>query len=191
MRIIGGHLGGRRLLAPPGDGTRPTSDRVREALFNILGPPPAGARVLDVCAGSGGLGLEALSRGAEAVCFIERAPAALRALRNNIAALGVGGACTVVRGEACAIAGRWARAESAPAAFDWIFLDPPYRSDVSAQMLNILGASALLGDGGCAVVEHDRRLAPEDRYGELVRGDRRRYGDTELSFYQRERPAAG
>src|ERR671914_22179 len=87
MRVIAGRYGGRRLQAPPGDATRPTSDRVREALFSVLGPRVDGARVLDLFAGSGALGIEALSRGAAAATFVETAPAALKALRANLAPL--------------------------------------------------------------------------------------------------------
>src|SRR5918998_6335794 len=89
MRVVAGTHGGRRLATPPGSATRPTSDRVREALFSILGAAVDGARVLDLFAGSGALGIEALSRGAAEATFVERAPAALRALRGNLAALGI------------------------------------------------------------------------------------------------------
>ena len=120
--MIAGRYGGRRLQAPPGDATRPTADRVREALFSILGERVAGARVLDLFAGSGALGLEALSRGAREVTFVERAPAALKALRANLAALGAD--ADVVRADAL----RWLRAASGGARqYDLVLLDPPYR----------------------------------------------------------------
>src|SRR5881394_1213907 len=116
MRIIAGEWGGRRLAAPPGRDTRPTSDRVREALFSILGPLD-GARVLDLFAGSGALGLEALSRGAAQATLVERAPAALRALRENVA--------EVVAADARAYL-RAAREQGAQ--YDLVFLDPPYNA---------------------------------------------------------------
>src|SRR3954453_13668244 len=122
MRVIAGSYGGRTLKAPAGDGTRPTSDRVREALFSILGDRVAGARVLDLFAGSGALGIEALSRGAASATFVDDAPAALRVLRANLEALGED--AEVVRADAV----RWLRAASGRAhQYDLVLLDPPYR----------------------------------------------------------------
>src|ERR1700751_6016617 len=133
MRIVAGRHRGRRLLAPPGETVRPTSDRAREALFNILshgqlaaeGIPFAGAAVLDAFAGTGALGLEALSRGAAEAAFIERDPEALATLRQNIAALGEDFHSRVVPGDAT-------RPPRAPLACALVFLDPPYRSGVAA-----------------------------------------------------------
>src|SRR5215208_7039866 len=120
MRVIAGTYGGRRLQAPSGTDTRPTADRVREALFSILGARVDGARVLDLFAGSGALGLEALSRGAAGVTFVERAPAALRVLRANLAALGAD--AEIVPSDAL----RWLGAASAASRqYDLVFLDPP------------------------------------------------------------------
>lgn len=200
LRIIGGVLGGRRLTAPPGDATRPTSDRVREALFNILGSPDPGTRVLDACAGAGALGLEALSRGAAEAWFVEISPAALRCVRANVAALGVGDVSHVVRGDAMAILRRWnatatrqdPQGSDPGLRFGWVFLDPPYQSDVATRLLAILGEGRLLAPDACVVVEHDRRNPPDLRHGCLVRTDHRRYGDTELSFYRNQTsPDAG
>jgi 16S rRNA (guanine966-N2)-methyltransferase len=206
LRIIGGALGGRRLAAPPGAVTRPTADRVREALFNILGPPDPGLRALDVCAGAGALGLEALSRGAAGAWFVERAPAALRCLHGNVSALGVDASCRIVRGDAVAVLRRWdaaqARTETEPKPdppgadpglrFGWIFLDPPYQSDLGARLLAVLGSGRLLAPDACVVLEHDRRHPPDLQHGCLVRTDHRRYGDTELSLYRSaSQPDAG
>jgi 16S rRNA (guanine966-N2)-methyltransferase len=204
LRIIGGALGGRRLAAPPGAVTRPTADRVREALFSILGPPDAGLRALDVCAGAGALGLEALSRGAVSAWFVERAPAALHCLRGNVSALGVEPACRVVRGDAVAVLRRWdaaqvqAQAKADPPGadpglrFGWVFLDPPYQSDLAPRLLAVLGAGRLLAPDACVVLEHDRRNPPDLQHGCLVRTDHRRYGDTELSLYRNaSQPEAG
>jgi 16S rRNA (guanine966-N2)-methyltransferase len=174
-RIIAGRYGGRRIGAPPGTATRPTSDRVREALFSILGARVAGARVLDLFAGSGALGLEALSRGAAAVTFVERAPPALRALRANLDALGAD--ADVVRADAL----KWLSAASAGARqYDLVFLDPPYRQ------AEVLGATlsellpAVLGRGGLVVSESDRRAPLELT---IPTTDERRYGDTLIRFH--------
>lgn len=180
MRIIGGSLGGRRLRAPRGLATRPTGDRVREAIFNILGPPPDGARVLDLFAGAGGLGLEALSRGAAEATFVDASAAACRAIDDNARDLGLVGRVRVIRGDVHRVLARLA------GPFEWIFLDPPYAGDDLAQAL------AALPRAGVVIAEHDRRRPPPDsvngRAGGLVVADRRRYGDTEVSFYREISP---
>jgi 16S rRNA (guanine966-N2)-methyltransferase len=175
VRIIGGVLGGRRLRAPRGAATRPTADRVREALFNILGDL-SGARVLDLFTGTGALALEALSRGAASAVLVDSAAAAVRCAEENAAALGVGERARVVRGE---IPGALARLRGP---FDLVFLDPPYAAGVAERALAAL--PPLLGAGARVVAEHDRRSAPADEIGPLTRVDRRRYGDTEVSFYE-------
>ena len=171
-------------MAPPGAETRPTADRVREALFSILGPPDENARVLDLFAGAGGLGIEALSRGAERAVFVERSRGALRYLRRNLDDLGLASVSEVHQEDAARFADRLASAGQPR--FYWIFLDPPYRSDLGPTALAALGRAELLAPGGALVLEHDRRRPPDDRYGYLVKADCRRYGDTELSFYRSE-----
>jgi len=160
MRIVGGRHRGRRLLAPPGEAVRPTSDRAREALFNILshgkyataGPPFAGARVLDAFAGTAAVGLEALSRGASAAVFIERDPAALDALRRNIASLGEAGRASVL-----AIDATQPPRSAEPCAL--AFLDPPYQSGLAAPALAALAEAGWLGRLALAVVELAAREA--------------------------------
>ncbi len=182
MRVIAGRAGGRRLAAPPGSATRPTADRVREALFSILGPPGDDALVLDLFAGAGALGIEALSRGAARAVFVDRSRTALRYIRRNLDELGLAGASEVHQDHAPRFAARLA--DAGGPAFTWIFLDPPYDSDLGGLALAELGRAGLLVAGGVAVLEHDRRRAPHQRYGVLVKADGRRYGDTELSFYR-------
>ena len=183
MRVIAGRSGGRRLAAPPGSDTRPTADRVREALFSILGPPGEDALVLDLFAGAGALGIEALSRGAARAVFVDRSRTALRYLRRNLDALDLREVSEVHQEHAPHHAARLA--DAGRPAFTWIFLDPPYQSDLGGATLAELGRSgALLTPDGLAVLEHDRRRPPHDRYGYLVKADCRRYGDTELSFYR-------
>jgi 16S rRNA (guanine(966)-N(2))-methyltransferase RsmD len=174
-------MGGRRLKAPAGRATRPTSERVREAVFSILGPPPDDAVVLDLFAGAGALGLEALSRGAEHAVFADSSRAAIKVLRDNIASLDVRGATRVHPTDALRALSKL------PGPFHWIFIDPPYATDLASRALEHLGGTEQLAEDGVIVVEHDRRNAPEPGHGCLVRTDCRRYGDTEVSFYQRTR----
>jgi len=173
VRVIAGRFGGRRLVTPRGRDTRPTSDRVREAVFSILGPLD-GAAVLDLFAGSGALGIEALSRGAARATFVERAPAALRAIAANLEALGVD--ADVRARDVLAFVG------DAPAAggpYDLVFLDPPYRA--AARLGPGLDLTPLLAAGGRVVSESDRR-GPVALAG-LVVTDERRYGDTLIRIH--------
>ena len=175
MRVIAGAHKGRRLAAPPGAATRPTSDRVREALFSILGPRVAGARVLDLFAGSGALGIEALSRGAAAATFVDSEAAAVRAVRANLSGIEGG---EVVRRDARAFL-RSARENGRQ--YDLVFLDPPYRH---AQALGrTLGeaVAAVLAPDGLVVSESDRR-APLD-LAPFTLEDERRYGDTLIRLH--------
>jgi 16S rRNA (guanine966-N2)-methyltransferase len=174
VRVIAGTHRGRRLQAPPGRDTRPTSDRVREALFSILGPLD-GEAVLDLFAGSGALGIEALSRGAGSALFCDRSVAAARAVRHNLQALGL--RAEVVCDDARRVL-RDARARGAT--YDLVFLDPPYRhAGQWAEDLSVL-VPAILAVGGRAVSESDRR-APLQLA--LPLGDERRYGDTLIRIH--------
>jgi 16S rRNA (guanine(966)-N(2))-methyltransferase RsmD len=176
MRVVAGKLGGRRLTAPRGARTRPTSDRVREALFGILGDVE-GAVVLDLFAGSGALGLEALSRGAARATFVDSAPAAVAAVRRNLAELGVEGVAEVRRAD---VRGFLRKARAAGRHYDLVFLDPPYRraaalaADVSQALPPVLAPRARV------VAESDRR-APLELALRLV--DERRYGDTLIRIH--------
>ena len=174
MRVVAGRLGGRRLLAPPGRDTRPTSDRVREALFSILGPLE-GERVLDLFAGSGALGLEALSRGAAHATFVDRDPRAVAAVRANLEALGI--EARVLRQEA---RGALRDARERGDAYDLVFLDPPYRqaATLAAELAEAL--PPVLAPGARVVSESDRR-APLELTLPLL--DERRYGDTVIRIH--------
>ena len=178
MRIVGGSHGGRVLRAPAGAATRPTSEKVRQAIFNIL-PDAEGAHVLDVFAGSGALGIEALSRGAAHATFFETAKPALAAVRANLHELDLEARATVVAGDAVALAARHAP----PAPYRLVFIDPPYRSDLAVRAGQALSPEKL-ADDAVIVIEHDRRNAPPDELGSLLRTDQRRYGDTLVSFYR-------
>ena len=184
MRLTGGQDRGRRLIAPKGARTRPTAARVREAIFNILGPPPGS--VLDLFAGTGALGLEALSRGAPAAVFVERDPNALKALRGNLRETGYEDRATVIGGDVRGALRRLAimiGEAGGPPPFSWVFLDPPYVRETEVLLGELCGSGVL---NACAVVivEHDRRHRPPERAGCLFLTDLRQYGDTELSFYR-------
>jgi 16S rRNA (guanine(966)-N(2))-methyltransferase RsmD len=181
MRIVAGRWGGRRLTAPAGGATRPTSDRVREATFQRLGPLD-GARVLDLFAGSGALALEALSRGAQHATLVDSAPAAIKAIRANLAALGLGDEAADVRRQDARAFLRGARA--AGQQYDLVLLDPPYRLAAAlGRELSPLIA-AVLAPGGRVVSESDRR-APLDLEPDLPPTDERRYGDTLIRTHER------
>lgn len=178
MRVIAGRLGGRRLKAPRGRDTRPTTDRVREALFSMLADMQ-GARVLDLFAGTGALGIEALSRGAAHVVFVERSSAALVALRANLADLGIGAEQTEVRAGEALAALRTARERDET--YDLVFVDPPYERarELGEALAGIL--PGLLAPGARVVVEADRRNPAE--LG-LPVAAHRRYGDTTITIHR-------
>lgn len=179
MRIVAGRYGGRRLSAPPGAATRPTGDRVREALFQRLGPLD-GMTVLDPFAGSGALALEALSRGARHATLVDAAPAAIKAIRANVAALGVPAEQAEVRRQDARVFLRSARA--ARRQYDLVLLDPPYRlaAELGRELSPLI--AAVLVPGGRVVSESDRR-APLDL--DLPLTDERRYGDTLIRTHER------
>ena len=168
MRVVAGEFGGRRLVSPEGTATRPTTDRVREAIFNSLGSWGVldGALVVDLFAGSGAVGIEALSRGAERCTFVERDRDALRALEQNIEALDIGGRCRVLRSDSTTVA------KGLDA--DIVFADPPYDFDQWDQLLANLRA-------GLIVVESGR---PIDIPDPLVVARQKRYGRTWVTFLE-------
>lgn len=185
MRIVAGTLGGRVLRAPRGATTRPTSEKVREAIFNVLGPPADDLHVLDLFAGSGALGLEALSRGAAHATFVERDRGALGVLRANLDDLGVAAQATVAPIDVARFLAGAATAAGPP--WGWIFLDPPYAAGLYEATLAALPRARLTA-ATAVVVEHAHRLPPPDRAGSLIRTDLRRYGDTSLSRYRLAAP---
>ena len=193
LRVIAGELGGRRLRAPAGLATRPTADRVRQALFNILPPPPPGSVVLDLYAGSGALGIEALSRGAAAAVFVDSDATACRVLRDNLQQLGLLGRAVVLAQRVERVLPRFldrslgqALGVAAAPPYGYVFADPPYKDAASAlpELFRFFAAhaAALLGPEGILVVEHDRRDALSAPWP-IHCVDVRRYGDTALAFF--------
>ena len=181
MRIIGGAARGRRIRAPRGSAIRPTADRVREALFDILPRDLAGMRVLDLFAGSGSLSLEALSRGAESALLVDESAEAARLMRRNVEALGFADRARVWPQP---VGKALRRLSDEGAAYDAIFLDPPYDRGWVDKALTMIGRNRTLRAKGVAVAEHSARERVGEQYGELVRRDLRRYGDTVLSFFE-------
>ena len=176
MRIVAGEFRGRQLKSPNWEGLRPTSDRLRETLFNILGPSVRGATVLDGYAGTGAIGIEALSRGAAAVTFVERDPRAVKLIDANLAALGATG--VIMRaGLADAVARLGGQV------FDLIILDPPYAGTAAAQALDAV--HTLAAGGTRVVVEHATRHAPPAEQSGLRLTRTVKAGDSALSFYER------
>jgi|SRR5579875_40231 len=177
MRVIAGRFRSRRLKSAPGLSVRPTPDRLRESLFSILAPRLAGVVFLDAYAGTGAVGIEALSRGAKHVIFIERRASAVEVLRENLHVLGVAGEATVVRGSAAVLLANY------PA--DIAFIDPPYeQSDEYAASLTALAATSCT----LVIAQHPSRFPLEERYGSLEKTRVVKQGDNSLSFY--ERPAS-
>ncbi|HEX9242884.1 MAG TPA: 16S rRNA (guanine(966)-N(2))-methyltransferase RsmD [Anaeromyxobacter sp.] len=177
-RIIAGAARGRRLAAPRGTATRPTSDKVRGAVFNVLGQFFEGGAVLDLYAGTAALALEALSRGCDRATCVEADRATAEVARANAEACGFAERVDVVRGRVADVLPRLA-----PSSFDLAFIDPPYEEGPEAA-LALLGP--VLARGARAVAEHDAHRPPADRYGALVVADRRHYGGTGISIYRRE-----
>jgi 16S rRNA (guanine966-N2)-methyltransferase len=188
-RIIGGAGKGRRLKTAAGDSTRPTGARVRQSLFDILAPVIPGCRFLDAFAGSGGVGLEALSRGAATVVLVDRDAAAVKAAKENAQALAKpGGEVQVFRQDARTAMGALA---DQGLRFDVVYLDPPYASDLYEPLLSLLDEGPLLAGGGVVVAEHFHKRPLPERIGGLVRTRQKRVGDHWLSFYRRAGEAGG
>ena len=180
MRIIAGALKGRRLASPDWTGLRPTSDKLRETLFNILAPRIAGARVVDVYAGTGALGIEALSRGALDVTFIEQDRRAQALIAENLAHCGVSTGYTILRSDALRALASLGHAT----AFDIILLDPPYTAGDTTMASILSAAGECLAAGGVAVLERARRQPAPDTAGCLVRSRDVVSGDSALTFYE-------
>lgn len=181
MRIIAGAYRGRRLLGPAGLATRPTSDRLRETLFNILMPRIEGVRFLDLCAGTGAVGLEALSRGAAHATFVEESRKMCALIRQNAALLGVSEQDNTV---ICREALSFLRTGPHAAAWEIIYFDPPYTMTYEP-LLATLDAPQVLTDKGLIITEHHHKKVLPEIVGSLRRWRYLKQGDTGLSFYER------
>ena len=181
MRVISGTFRGRRLKGPKGQELRPTGDRLKETLFNILAPRISGAVMLDVFSGTGAIGIEAISRGASRVLFIEKNPAAVELIRGNLHACGVEGGCEIIQEDAFKCLRSLARKGFHA---DIIFLDPPYDWLPYQDLLKLAVRPEILSKDGAAVIEHLRKAALPDTGDGYHRFRTVRHGDSCLSFYR-------
>jgi 16S rRNA (guanine966-N2)-methyltransferase len=187
MRIIAGTYRSRILKSLKGLALRPTSDRLRETLFNVLGPGVSGSRFLDLFAGTGAIGIEALSRGAKEVVFIENHPPAVKLIRRNLELLEITFGTTVHAANALRGLGLLvSKNKGATPGFDFIFLDPPYAAAENyARVLEFLGTADLLAPGGMVIAEHHRKFDLSEEAGTLRRVRVLKQGAAALSFYRR------
>jgi 16S rRNA (guanine966-N2)-methyltransferase len=192
MRVIAGTYRSRILKSLKGLALRPTSDRLRETLFNVLGPGVTGSRFLDLFAGTGAIGIEALSRGASEVVFIENYLPAVKLIRRNLEALAITSGTTVHAADALRGLEMLASKRKGPTSgFDYIFLDPPYAAaEDYARVLDFLGSADLLARGGIVIAEHRSKFDLPEEVGFLRRVRVLKQGDAALSFY-RPRPSNG
>lgn len=181
MRVGGGEARGRKIRTPRGRTARPTSDRVKKTIFDILGPRIIGARVLDLFAGSGALGIEALSRGASGAVFVESDPGAVRAIRENIEHCRVGPGAEIFKGRADAALRSMRKAG---VLFDLIFVDPPYDLGMARAALELLSSGRVLDEGACIVVEWSRDERSDSPEASLVLENEREFGRTIITFFR-------
>jgi 16S rRNA (guanine966-N2)-methyltransferase len=181
VRVIAGSARGRPLRGPAGRSTRPTADRVKGALFSMLADAVPDAAVLDLYAGTGALGIEALSRGAARALFVDRDPACVRLIRENLRATGLEGQAEVMRAEAALACSRLAGH-----GFQVVLLDPPYAAGEAGRALRLVAESSLAGPDAVVAVEHDAGEDLPPRAGNLVRDRIRAHGYTRLSLYRSE-----
>ncbi|MER3631089.1 MAG: 16S rRNA (guanine(966)-N(2))-methyltransferase RsmD [Blastocatellia bacterium] len=182
MRIIAGEFGGRIIKSPPDGRTRPTSDRLRETLFNILAPHIAGSRFLDLCAGSGAIGIEAISRGASFVTFVDRSRRACALIEENLDLLAIPEDST----EVLALSAENFAGRKHPSGWDLVFYDPPYYADYSVVLFEFgTPECKLLEPQGIFIAEHHSKNPLPDAIGELRRWRLLKQGETSLSFYER------
>ena len=180
MRVIAGAAKGRRLLPVPGEGTRPITDRVKESLFDILGGDVEGAHFLDLFAGTGSVGIEALSRGAERAVFVDNARRAIETVRRNLQATGLADRAEVVQGDAF----RFLEREEGSAAYHYVYVAPPQYRDIWARALLALDSGDLLAPDGAVIVQIHPKEYHEVPLRRLRLVEERRYGSTILLFYE-------
>lgn len=182
MRVISGAHRGRRLKSLEGDNTRPTTDKVKESIFNMIGPYFQGGNVLDLFAGSGGLGIEALSRGMDHVYFIDRHPGAIRVIKENIGLIRAENQATVLKKDANRALEDFSHQNIQ---FDLVFLDPPYAKQEIESQLEKMEALQLLSDDATIVCEVDKKVSLKEEIGSLTQVRRSEYGITAVVIYKK------
>jgi 16S rRNA (guanine966-N2)-methyltransferase len=181
MRIIAGAYKGRNLKSPPSMKVRPTSDRLRETLFNVIAPRIEDSRFLDLCAGSGAVGIEALSRGASHATFVDRSRRSCTLIESNLKL------CRIPEDQQeiyCSEVNEFLRQSSGKEQWDIIFFDPPYKDDY-LRTLDVLGSTTILEDGGLLIVEHHHKNPLPETIGTFSRTRVLKQGDSSLSFFSR------
>jgi len=185
MRVITGKYKGRKLEAPSGDAVRPTSDKVREAIFDLLMNDVYGSKVVDLFAGSGSLGIEALSRGAEKCWFCDRSRESIGFVKRNLRNLGIEDGTVLIQGDYRKALGRIKEK------VDIVLLDPPYADGLYEDALALVGSLDLLADDGIIIAEHDAHLALPEKVGGLSIAKTRKYGRTMVSIYRKDNDPGG
>lgn len=181
MRVVAGEYGGRRLKAVPGMKTRPTTDKVKEAMFNIIGPYLEGGQVLDLFAGSGGLSIEAVSRGADHATLVDRQYQAIKTIHENLSVTKEEGKFTVLKGDAYKMLNKLAKQEQG---FDYVFLDPPYKKQQILELMEQLKKLGLLNTDALIICETDQVADLPEELADFELIKKADYGITELTFYR-------
>jgi 16S rRNA (guanine966-N2)-methyltransferase len=180
VRVISGTARGRSIKAVPGMGTRPTTDKVKEAVFSMIGPYFDGGQALDLFAGTGGLAIEALSRGMDRAVFIDMDKKSIDVIRDNLAVTGFTGQAEVYRNEAVRALKAMGKRD---VRFDLVFLDPPYRMKNIGELMLMMEEQGLLNAGATVLAEHDSGHRYDDVYGPFTARRRAEYGDTAITIY--------
>ena len=183
LRVITGKLKGRRLKAPKGINTRPTTDRVKESLFNIIGHIKEDSKILDLFSGTGNIGIEFISRGAKKSYFIDNDQQSIKVIMENIKTLNIEDSCNVYKNRVDHALGILGRKNIT---FNYVFMDPPYEKDLVLPTLDLINDNNLLDIDGTIIIEHESRLALPDEYKRYLKVDNRKYGDTTITFYKRK-----
>lgn len=181
MRVVSGELKGRLLKAVPGTSTRPTTDKVKESLFNMIGPYFIGGTGLDLFAGSGGLGIEALSRGLEKVIFVDSDGKAIQIVNENLRSCGLEEKAEVYRNDAVRALKAIKKRELT---FDYIFLDPPYKKQQLVKLLEMINQEKLIHENSLVVCEHASEIQLPERIGELQQTRKEKYGIIGITLYK-------
>jgi 16S rRNA (guanine(966)-N(2))-methyltransferase RsmD len=182
VRVISGSRKGHKLIAPKGNTVRPTEDRVKESLFNILSPLKTDAIILDLFAGSGGIGIEFLSRGSKKVYFVDKHPESIRAIKKNLEHTRLMDGAEVIKGDARGVI---KQLQPGNPYFDYIYVDPPYGEvELFHKILQLIADRGLLSADGIIIVEHDKSMLLSNSYSNLEIFDNRGYGNKEMTYYR-------